>query len=302
MSTETIAISVTTLVFFYFFLPSLFPIIVAVVGGVWFKYLYLDKKDNKNKKKRESVLNPDKWQDFTLVEKVKISHNVALYRFELPNPDDVLGLPIGQHISIQAEIDDKLVTRSYTPTSSDDDLGHFDLVVKSYPTGTLSKYIGELVVGQQIPVKGPKGQFKYRPGLVRAFGMIAGGTGITPMLQIIRAITKNPYDKTSISLIFANQTEEDILLKNELDALAADHKKFKVYYSLDRPPAEGWIGGSGFVTPEVIKQHCPPPADDIKILLCGPTPMVSAMTKHCETLGYKKPRAISKLEDQVFKF
>lgn len=52
------------------------------------------------------------------------------YRFALPNKDDVLGLPIGQHISVQAEINGKNIMRSYTPTSSDDDLGHFDLLVK----------------------------------------------------------------------------------------------------------------------------------------------------------------------------
>ncbi|CAB4385962.1 NADH-cytochrome b5 reductase 1 [Rhizophagus irregularis] len=295
ITTITVAVSVIILGGFYYFLPDFFPIIVAVVGGSWFKHLYLDK----NKKK--TVLNPEKWQNFTLVEKTKVSHNVAIYRFRLPNPDDVLGLPIGQHISVQAEIKGKNIIRSYTPTSSDDDLGHFDLVVKTYPNGSISKFIGELVVGQEISVKGPKGQFKYRPGLVRAFGMIAGGTGITPMLQIIRAITKNPNDKTTVNLIFANQTEDDILLKKELDELSANHKNFNVYYSLDRPPV-GWTGGSGFVTPEVIKEYCPPPADDIKILLCGPIPMVSVMAKHCEALGYKKPRAISKLEDQIFKF
>ena len=52
------------------------------------------------------------------------------YRFALPHPSDVLGLPIGQHISISAEINGKDIMRSYTPTSSDDDLGHFDLLIK----------------------------------------------------------------------------------------------------------------------------------------------------------------------------
>lgn len=59
------------------------------------------------------------------------SHSLSCsYRFALPRPDDVLGLPIGQHISVSAEINGKEVMRSYTPTSSDDDLGHFDLLVK----------------------------------------------------------------------------------------------------------------------------------------------------------------------------
>ncbi|CAG8743662.1 4193_t:CDS:2, partial [Cetraspora pellucida] len=205
------------------------------------------------------------------------------------------GLPIGQHISIRAEIDGTPIQRSYTPTSSDDDIGHFDLVIKTYPNGNISKWIDGLEVGQMITVKGPKGKFIYKPGLVRALGMIAGGTGITPMLQIIQAICKNPADKTRVSLIFANVTYDDILLKDELDSLAASHENFTVFYSLDKPP-EGWTGGSGFVTPEVIQKYCPSPSDDIKILLCGPTPMVNAMAKHCEALGYNKPRTISRLE------
>ena len=120
----------------------------------------------------------------------------------------------------------------------------------------------------------------YRPGLVRSFGMIAGGTGITPMLQIIRAILKNPSDRTQISLIFANINEEDILLRSELEQLAKDEKdRFTLYLVLNNPP-EGWTGGAGFVTEEMIKEHCPKPAKDIKILMCGPPPMISAMKKH----------------------
>jgi len=59
------------------------------------------------------------------------------YRFALPSPSDVLGLPIGQHISVQAAINGKEIMRSYTPTSSDDDLGHFDLMIKVYMSDLL---------------------------------------------------------------------------------------------------------------------------------------------------------------------
>lgn len=52
------------------------------------------------------------------------------YRFALPRPTDSLGLPVGQHISVMAEIDGNKVIRSYTPTTLDNDKGHFDLVVK----------------------------------------------------------------------------------------------------------------------------------------------------------------------------
>jgi cytochrome-b5 reductase len=161
-------------------------------------------------------------------------------------------LPIGQHVSIAATIDGKEIVRSYTPTSSDADRGHFNLLIKSYPTGNVSKYIANLRIGQTIRVKGPKGQFVYTPNMVRAFGMIAGGTGITPMLQIIRAITTNPEDKTQVDLIFANVNQEDILLREELDELAKENSHFRVHYVLNNPP-EGWTGGVGFVTADMIK-------------------------------------------------
>lgn len=83
--------------------------------------------------------------------------------------------------------------------------------------------------------------------------MIAGGTGITPMLQIIRAVIRGrpTGDKTEIDLIFANVNQEDILLKEDLDQLAKEDKAFRVHYVLNNPP-EGWDGGVGFVTPEMI--------------------------------------------------
>lgn len=247
------------------------------------------------------------WQEFELKEKTEISHNVAIYRFALPGKNDILGLPIGQHVSLAATIDGKEIVRSYTPVSSDAiDKGYFDLLIKSYPTGNISKYVANLKVGETIKVKGPKGQMVYSPGLVRHFGMIAGGTGITPMLQIIRAILMNDDDNTKVNLIFANVGVEDILLKDELDELVRTEeengrKRLSVYYVLNNPPEE-WTGGVGFVTADMIKEYCPAPAPDIKILLCGPPPMISAMKKACTALGYAPAKPVSKLPDQVFCF
>ncbi|KAE9367505.1 ferredoxin reductase-like protein [Stipitochalara longipes BDJ] len=256
----------------------------------------------------QKILKPDVFQNFELSEKTIISHNVAIYRFKLPTLNSILGLPIGQHISIaatlpQPEGPNKEIVRSYTPISGDHQPGYFDLLIKSYPTGNISKYMASLIVGQTIKVKGPKGAMVYTPNMVRAFGMIAGGTGITPMLQIIRAVIRGrpTGDKTEIDLIFANVNKEDILLKEDLDQLAKEDKGFRIHYVLNNPP-EGWEGGVGFVTPEMITKWLPKPADDIKLLLCGPPPMISAMKKASESLGYKKAKPVSKLVDQVFAF
>jgi len=91
------------------------------------------------------------------------------------------------------------------------------------------------------------------------------------------------------------------LLRDELDELAKKHDNIHVYHVLNTPPAN-WTQGTGFVNADMIREHCPAPASDIKILLCGPLPMVKAMTENLIELGYDKPRAVSQLADQVFKF
>lgn len=278
-------------------LPELLALLLAFATSV---FIYV--KFAVSKIERKPVLDPQVWKEFPLVEKIEVSPNTAIYRFGLPYADDVLGLPIGQHISVSADINGKEIMRSYTPTSSDDDLGYFDLLIKSYEKGNISRYVSLLKIGDKVRIKGPKGQFKYDPFLAREIGMIAGGTGITPMLQIIRAALKNPLDETKLSLIYANVGLDDILLKEELDQFAEQYPdRFKVHYVLNNPP-EVWSGSVGFVSKEQIEKYIPPAADDIKVLMCGPPPMMTAMKKHLAELNYSAPRTISKLEDQVFLF
>lgn len=63
--------------------------------------------------------------------------------------------------------------------------------------------------------------------------MVAGGSGITPMFQVCQAILRNPYDATKIFLVYANRAEEDILLREKLDAWAKkERSRFKVLLPL----------------------------------------------------------------------
>ncbi|CAN1262008.1 NADH--cytochrome b5 reductase 1 [Linum perenne] len=217
-------------------------------------------------KKPRGCLDPENFKDFKLVKRTQLSHNVAKFTFELPTPTSVLGLPIGQHISCRGK--DSLgedVIKPYTPTTLDSDVGHFELVIKMYPQGRMSHHFREMRVGDALSVKGPKGRFRYQPGQVRAFGMLAGGSGITPMFQVARSILENLKDQTKVHLIYANVTYDDILLKEELDGLASGYPdQFKIYYVLNQPP-EVWNGGVGFVTKEMIETHCPAPAADIQV-------------------------------------
>ncbi|CAO2177791.1 unnamed protein product [Urochloa humidicola] len=255
--------------------------VVAVAAGGAFLLL--------RSKKAKGCLDPENFKKFKLVQKKQISHNVAKFKFALPSPTSVLGLPIGQHISCRGQdATGEEVIKPYTPTTLDSDLGYFELVIKMYPQGRMSHHFREMKVGDYLSVKGPKGRFKYQVGQVRAFGMLAGGSGITPMFQVARAILENPNDSTKVHLIYANVTYEDILLKEELDNMAKTYPdRFKIYYVLNQPP-ENWNGGVGFVSKEMIQSHCPAPAEDIQILRCGPPPMNKAMAAHLEELNYTK--------------
>ncbi|VDM65264.1 unnamed protein product [Strongylus vulgaris] len=155
-----------------------------------------------------------------LAEKTEVSHDTRRFRFLLPSQHHVLGLPIGQHIFLSAKIDGKLVVRPYTPVSSDDDLGYVDLMIKfslelyfklyirvyfagnhpKFPDGgKMSQHLEHMKIGETIDFRGPSGliiykgngKFAIRPDkksppkerIFKSLSMIAGGTGITPMLQ-----------------------------------------------------------------------------------------------------------------------
>jgi len=258
--------------------------------------VFLDQK----KKKKVTLVEPNTKYALKLIDTLQISHDTRRFRFELPSPEHILGLPTGQHIYLTARIDGKLIVRPYTPTSSDEDEGFMDLVVKVYfknvhpkfpDGGKMSQYLENMKIGDTIDVRGPSGNLIYNGNgefsvrkdkntdpktvCVKRVSMIAGGTGITPMLQLIRAVFRDTNDRTELSLLFANQTEDDILLREELEDVQKQFpERFKLWYTVDRP-TEGWAYSSGFVSADMIKDHLFPPSDDQLVVMCGPPPMIN---------------------------
>ncbi|KAI8072279.1 hypothetical protein BC940DRAFT_292183 [Gongronella butleri] len=278
------------------------PLILGTTATVASITLALWFYSSRHARSSTRVLDQHAAKPFVLVEKIRVNHNTSLYRFALPNPTDSLHLPVGQHISIVATIDGKQIKRNYTPTTTNDTRGHFDLMIKTYPTGLVSSYMEKLERGDVVHIQGPKGAYFYVPNGVRELGMVAGGSGITPMLAIIRATLRNPKDTTKISLVYANNALDDILLKTELDRLERQYAdQLRIYYVLIVPPP-GWTQGVGYVTKDILRSWMPPPGKDMQLLVCGPPPMIDDIEKATIELGYTPPRSVSKLADQVFKF
>lgn len=265
------------------------------------------------------ALDSKKKLPFKLIEKHIVSHDTRRFRFALQSPEHILGLPVGKHMYLSANINGSLVIRPYTPVTSDDEVGYFDLVIKVYfkdvhpkfpEGGKMSQYLESMKIGETIDVRGPSGRYTYKGDGVfeveetrhekkimrcKNIGMIAGGTGITPMLQVISDILKHPGDSTKISLLFANQSEEDILLREELEKIAKENPdQFHLWYTVDRPKDE-WSYSSGFVNEEMIKDHLPGSDEYSVILMCGPPPMIKyACIPNLEKLGFTP--------DQYFSF
>ncbi|KAH7394873.1 hypothetical protein DE146DRAFT_720815 [Phaeosphaeria sp. MPI-PUGE-AT-0046c] len=267
-----------------------------------FKAKSSSSKPSRKKDINLGVLNARVYQEFPLIEKFNISHDTIRFVFGLPHENSVLGLPTGQHIAIRHEFDGKQLARSYTPTSSNKDTGRLELTVKIYEGGKLTPWMSKLNIGDTVEIRGPKGEMKYHKNLVKELGMIAGGTGLTPMFQIIRRICEDPRDDTKTTLIYANKTEGDILLKKELDGFAEKYDQFKVHYVLSNPP-EGWQGEQGRINKQMIDTYLPTPAGmDSKVLVCGPDPMMESMVKMLQQRGFKPPGKISKPQDEIFTF
>ncbi|KAI8825710.1 uncharacterized protein EV422DRAFT_513923 [Fimicolochytrium jonesii] len=247
------------------------------------------KLDKKARENPVAALDGKSFLPFALKEVSDVNHNTKRFRFALPEGTTELGLPTASCV-LTKFVDGKkpdgkpnVVVRPYTPVEDPADgyTGYFDMIIKKYPNGPMSTHIFNLKPGDTLDIKGPNPKFPYKANEFDHITLLAGGTGITPMLQLIQRITHNPEDKTKMTLVFANIAEEDILLKDYLDNLQKRHgDRFTVRYCLEKPPM-GWRGDVGYINEKIITQVAAPPkqtATKEKIFICGPNQMLEALS------------------------
>ncbi|SPP76742.1 blast:NADH-cytochrome b5 reductase 3 [Drosophila guanche] len=241
--------------------------VVAVVAGALIVHYFLNKKSTKPRRepnrtaRLRTLVDPNDKYLLPLVEKEVLSTDTRRFRFGLPSKQHVLGLPVGQHIHLIATIDNELVIRPYTPISSDEDVGYVDLVVKVYfkdthpkfpGGGKMTQYLEQMELGDKISFRGPSGRLQYlgngtfsikklrkdppKHVTAKRVNMIAGGTGITPMLQLVREVLKrNDKDKTEMALLFANQVTDPPPCQATVLILLISHRARRIFCC-----AENW--------------------------------------------------------------
>ncbi|KTW30327.1 hypothetical protein T552_00800 [Pneumocystis carinii B80] len=206
-----------------------------------------------------------------------VNHNCKIFRFDLPSKNHISGIHVASALLVQFQLPSQPpVIRAYTPISSEETLGYMDLLIKKYENGPMSSYIHNMKINDKLSFKGPIPKYYWTPNKHDRIYMIAGGTGITPMYQLIRKIFKEKEDKTDVTLIFAN---ENILLHEELEQLKKTYpSRFHVTYLLDEPP-ENWDGVSGRVNKSLLESILPgPSSQNIKIFVCGPLGFYQAIS------------------------
>ncbi|KAJ1814718.1 hypothetical protein LPJ75_002650, partial [Coemansia sp. RSA 2598] len=226
-------------------------------------------------------------------------------------PDQVLGLDITSCILVKARVGNSFMPtiRPYTPVSQQDARGYFDLVIKHCPDGKMSSHIHSLAPGDVLEIKGPMSKYPYKAGALKEVGMIAGGSGITPMLQLIQHVLEDPSDNTRLTLVFANKSEDDIILREKLDSLAKEHpEQFKLHYIVDKASSSNWKGDVGYVTKELVQKYMPAAGSEgVLVGVCGPPPMMSVVSGS-KGFGFSQGKLGGILKElgytsqQVFKF
>lgn len=230
----------------------------------------------------QAALKKMEWKGFTemrLQSAEQVNHNVKKLTFALPTEDSVTGIsPITSLLTRHTPEGGFIpVFRPYTPISDNDERGTVTFMVKHYEGGKGSTKMHSLKPGDSMLFKTLQ-EFDYKPNQHQSMLFIAGGSGITPIYQLTRAILRNPDDKTKISLIYANNTEDDILLRKEFEDLEAKYPgRFQKVFTVSKKTSSGDEVQTGYVDKAMISKVWPGKAAGQKVLVSGPPPMTEAI-------------------------
>lgn len=234
-------------------------------------------------RRRQSITG--NWEAFKVIDITDISHDTRIYRFALKNPTEEYH--VGTTCTLQVSFWDwnvdsnPQVWRSYTPITPVGTKGYFDLMVKLYPEGFITEKMWKLNVGDKVKIRRQQLKLTYKANKWESINMIAGGVGITPMLQIIRTALGNPDDNTKVRLLFCNKTIEDILMAHELKTLKALHPdRFELTFMVDDKQSLNFDGEEGRVSQKLIHKLFPNPTKDVTkhlMCVCGPDGMLNAV-------------------------
>ena len=193
----------------------------------------------------------------------------------------------GQHYDLRLTAEDGYQTqRSYSIASEPEREGEVDITVERINEGEVSTYLHDVLIpGDRIEVRGPiGGYFVWESMMTEPLLLIAGGSGVVPLMSMIRhraaAGAKNPT-----SLLYSSRNFEDIVFYNELEKLRAANGGLNIFHTLTRAQPSDWKGYARRIDQDMLKEVAQPLGKNVKVYICGPTLLVESAANTLVRIG-----------------
>jgi ferredoxin-NADP reductase len=222
------------------------------------------------------------WELAELVEVVVETPHVKTIVFDVPSWP---GHRAGQHVDVRLTAEDGYqAERSYS-IASEPDATRVALTVQRLEDGEVSPYLTEeLRPGEKIELRGPiGGYFVWEPSERGPLMLVAGGSGIVPLMAMIRTRAV-AGDNTETLLLYSSRSQDDVIYRDELERLSGSG--LTVVHALTDSQPPGWTGYARRVDAEMLAEVGPRPAKRPRVYACGPTPFVEAVAEALVQLGH----------------
>jgi ferredoxin-NADP reductase len=221
------------------------------------------------------------WQLADVVETIDETPRVRTIVLDAP---DWAGHRAGQHLDVRLTAEDGYrAERSYSIASPPGE--RVAITVERLDDGEVSPYLtDELREGDRVEIRGPiGGYFVWEPANGGPLFLLAGGSGVVPLMAMIRARERAGGDVPT-RLVYSSRTYEDVIYREELDGLAGNG--LEVVHTLTRAQPPGWTGYAQRIDRELLEQVAFPPAESPLAFVCGPTSFVESVADGLVELGY----------------
>jgi ferredoxin-NADP reductase len=234
---------------------------------------------------RAAVLGRLTWQLGEVAEVIQETPRVSSLVLEVP---DWKGHLAGQHVDVRLTAEDGYqAQRSYSIASSPED-PRVTLTVERLDDGEVSPYlVGEVRAGDKVELRGPiGGYFVWRAGDERPLLLVAGGSGIVPLMAMIRHHAAAGA-KTPVRLLYSSRSIEDVVYSDELASLSNEGRPLVVAHTLTRSRPPGWEGYARRIDGEMLAEVAWPKKDIPSVFICGPTAFVETASDLLVESGYE---------------
>jgi ferredoxin-NADP reductase len=196
----------------------------------------------------------------------------------------------GQHVDVRLTAEDGYqAQRSYSIASAPEN-ERLEITVERLDDGEVSPYLAEeLVVGDKLELRGPiGGYFVWEAGQEGPLLLVAGGSGVVPLMAMLRHRAATRADVPA-RLLYSSRTLAEVIYRDELDRLSAADPALEVHYALTREQPEGWSGYASRVDEAILRETAFPNGAGVAFV-CGPTRFVETVADGLLAVGYAPER------------